>query len=603
MGEKIQIKHYRTKSTAIHTSDNIEDWIAYWRANPHRFIKEYIGGELYDFQEVVLYGMDKEPYTVYAAGRGVAKTSVGAWFAIERAILYPKQRIGVTAFEKSQGVEFIKRIESYSKIYPNLAKEIKDIKTGVNNAGVWFKNGSFIGVKTNSEGSRSVRFEIIIVDEFALFKDRNIIKNVFGNTLTNLRKPDFLKTAAYKKISVEERKKYQQPNKEVYLSSIRTEGEWSWQYFLQCIDFVANGDDRYFPIAVPYHYGVKNGYITEEVVAKQFREGTTLADYQITRAEYEAIPIRMDSSAFFQYQNFSKIRTSTDVLISMSNEEYIQYKDKPNKWKYYKEKRISKSNPQYNEIRFMSIDIALIGGSENDNTCIDIFRCQPTAKGYKKILAYSETMNGRHHKLQALRIKQLFYEMECDFLIIDAAGNSVSVAESLMEYTEDPYRGITYDPWKIANPDEVKMNTLKTTEAIALPIMYAIKTGAADNHMIYLNAKSALESEDLELPVSENEAQSYFETQYDYYKIPDDNLKQRLMNTFVQTSMLVIEATNLVSSTVGVNLKLEPKSGKRKDRFTAWVYGLWLVKRFEDMYKSSLIDQSSNLLEQYTLFV
>ena len=96
MEQKLLIKHYladQKESTLSQANDNIEAWVSYWRANPHRFITEYLGGELYDFQKVLLYGMDKYPYFIYAASRGLAKTSVGAWFAVERAILYPRQPI------------------------------------------------------------------------------------------------------------------------------------------------------------------------------------------------------------------------------------------------------------------------------------------------------------------------------------------------------------------------------------------------------------------------------------------------------------------------------------------------------------------------------
>ena len=41
--------------------DNFEDWVAYWRANPHRFITDYLGLRLYDFQKVLIYMMFKYP--------------------------------------------------------------------------------------------------------------------------------------------------------------------------------------------------------------------------------------------------------------------------------------------------------------------------------------------------------------------------------------------------------------------------------------------------------------------------------------------------------------------------------------------------------------
>lgn len=39
--------------------DNFNDWISYFRLNLHRFIMEYFGIELKDFQKILLYCMSK----------------------------------------------------------------------------------------------------------------------------------------------------------------------------------------------------------------------------------------------------------------------------------------------------------------------------------------------------------------------------------------------------------------------------------------------------------------------------------------------------------------------------------------------------------------
>ena len=45
---------------------------------------------------------------------------------------------------------------------------------------------------------------------------------------------------AYINLTDEERRQYEEPNRQLYLSSIRTEAEWSWEYFLTYIDFIIN---------------------------------------------------------------------------------------------------------------------------------------------------------------------------------------------------------------------------------------------------------------------------------------------------------------------------------------------------------------------------
>lgn len=54
-------------------AENFESWVAYWRANPHRFITDYLGLRLYDFQKVLIYQMNKYPNFIFVASRGLAR--------------------------------------------------------------------------------------------------------------------------------------------------------------------------------------------------------------------------------------------------------------------------------------------------------------------------------------------------------------------------------------------------------------------------------------------------------------------------------------------------------------------------------------------------
>ena len=58
------------------------------------------------------------------------------------------------------------------------------------------------------------------------------------------------------------------------------------------------------------------------------------------------------------------------MLVAKSDEQYIEYKDKPEKWRHY----IPKQN---GELRILSMDIALIESARNDNTSFWITRLIP----------------------------------------------------------------------------------------------------------------------------------------------------------------------------------------------------------------------------------
>lgn len=65
----VRIKHKKKKSLTRREQFmvNFEEWVGYWRANPHRFITDYLGLMLYDFQKVLIYMMFMYPRFIFIA--------------------------------------------------------------------------------------------------------------------------------------------------------------------------------------------------------------------------------------------------------------------------------------------------------------------------------------------------------------------------------------------------------------------------------------------------------------------------------------------------------------------------------------------------------
>lgn len=137
---------------------NFEEWVGFWRANPHRFITDYLGLILYDFQKVLIYQMFMFPKFIFIASRGLAKSTISLIFAIAFCILYPNTTVVVVAPTKAQSTRFIKKIYELKKNRPNLECEIKKdgIKTGVNESSIEFVNGSKIVTVPYSENALGI---------------------------------------------------------------------------------------------------------------------------------------------------------------------------------------------------------------------------------------------------------------------------------------------------------------------------------------------------------------------------------------------------------------------------------------------------------------
>lgn len=49
---------------------NIMSWVGFWRANPHRFVEDYLGINIFFFQKVLIYLMNHTSIFVFIAARG-----------------------------------------------------------------------------------------------------------------------------------------------------------------------------------------------------------------------------------------------------------------------------------------------------------------------------------------------------------------------------------------------------------------------------------------------------------------------------------------------------------------------------------------------------
>lgn len=421
--DKIYIKRRRRadKSRSVRFMENFEEWAAYWRSNPHRFITDYLGLTLYDFQKVLIYAMFKYPNFIFAASRGLAKSTLALLFCIAYCILYPNTTIIVVAPTRGQSTRFIKKVQDFARESANLRLEINDKKTkfGMNESAIEFNSGSKIISMVYSENALGQRGQILVVDEFVR-TEKQVIVRVFVPMLTSPRKPAYVDLTKAERDALPE-----ETNKQLYLSSIRGADEWSYDYFLEYVDGMTNPHDTtHFTVALPYNIGVKNGYISKNIVEQSFKENQE--NLELLLAEYTVQPERSVTDAFYKFNTLSECRQEARPMVCMSDAEYIKYKGHKKDFPFWVEKTSK-------EIRLLGMDVALVESSSNDNTAFWILRLIPNGTKYIKKFQYCETMNGINSVIQCLRAKQLFYEFDCDYFIIDSNGVGRTILPTYIE--------------------------------------------------------------------------------------------------------------------------------------------------------------------------
>lgn len=422
-----------------------------------------------------------------------------------------------------------------------------------------------------------VRANILIVDEYVR-TDKAVIEKTFVPMLSAYRAPEYSDLSKKEKDAIPN-----ELNRQLYLSSIRGANEWSYKEFLTYLNNMTNGEN-YFTVALPYNLGVKNRYISREIVEQSFK--TNQDSIESLASEYLCIPERGVNNAFYSYNVIAERQEEARAMVAMSDEEYILYRDDKSQFRFYQEKLP-------NEIRILTMDVALVESSKNDNTAFWIIRLIPDGYKYRKIFSFAESMNGINSIIQARRAKQLFYEFDCDYFVLDAGGVGIGVFDICSQETIDEARGEVYPAWTVVNPEDYK-NINRTLDPNAVPVVYAVKTSLADKSRMLIQSRDELATNRISLLVDMKDGIDYLNENFEFYKVVDQTLRNRVLNSYAQTSAFINEAINLKQITVQGRISAEEKSGRRKDRVMSMVYGLDLAKMLEDGLSK---EDNSNILD------
>lgn len=181
-------------------------WASFYRANPHRFARDYLGLKLKKFQQIILNEMFRKVNSIYLASRGGGKSFLLAIFCVCYCILYPGTTICLASKTRGQAIEIIDKIQTIlMPLSANLRSEIGEIKSNQAESFVGFKNGSIIKVVTAADSARHNRATILIVDEYRMV-DKSTIDTVLRKFLTSPRHPGFMDKPEYAHYPIERTK-------------------------------------------------------------------------------------------------------------------------------------------------------------------------------------------------------------------------------------------------------------------------------------------------------------------------------------------------------------------------------------------------------------
>lgn len=197
------------------------------------------------------------------------------------------------------------------------------------------------------------------------------------------------------------------------------------------------------------------------------------------------------------------------------------------------------------------MDIAVGAGRKNDLTVITVFRCIENLEYYDKELAYIEVMSGVNLDQQVIRLKQLFYDLECDYAVVDAGGAiGIETINACGNITKDMVRNRRYPGWKTMN--KVEKYDMRISDPNAEPVLFPIQiSGAGASAMQYnmlVIAQLEFQRRRISLLVEEDTAIQELNKRYKYMTMKTSNdglMRDRANNMFgpfANTTQLVDEA-------------------------------------------------------------
>lgn len=564
--------------------ERIIDYVTFYRRNIPVFVEHYLKIPLHWYQIIWLYLLNMYISVVIIAGRASAKSFVIAIFSCAKCILYPNTKVVIASGSKKQASLIVKE-KIQKELMPkseNLRREIETIKTSTNDIEVVFRNGSSIVVVVGGEGALGYRSTVLIFEEFKRIPKYIVDKVLKPFQMT--RPSQFRTNEECEKYGVKykENDEFLEEAVNIYISSAAPTSHWMGKLLKDTVSS-KYGDNSACMLAADYSIALKHAIKTRA----QLIEAKRSTDPITWREEYENEMLREGANSYFTYGLLTKNQTNKKAFYPR------RYEDVRNKHK----------NPysipkQPGEIRILACDMAFIERSnKNDNSCFTCIRALPESmtytsenidgkvvevkNGYRRIVPYIEANPGSDVDKQAIRIKQLYYDFEADYCILDTRNGGILTYDRLAKILYDESRDCEYPAWRCMNDKDIAK---RVNVAGAVENVFTINASQKLNNDIAIALRGTLESHMIDLLVNLDEAKDILESHIpEYTSTPDVDVAVFYERPYLETQALINEMMSLEytrNEQTGIITLFETGSNT-KDRYVSLAYGNYFIGLLE----------------------
>lgn len=528
-------------------------YVAFWREYPDMFV-DFLAGEnatfkFYFYQRVFLRVAMRHQYLYAVFPRAYSKSFLSVMVLMIRCILYPRCKLFVTSGGKEQAAGIIKeKVQEICTLIPAFKKEI-NWDRGVTLEGkdyckYVFKNGSYFDNIAARESSRGKRRHGGLIEE-CVGVDGTILSEVIIPTM-NVSRMCMDGTTHQEEVL----------NKsQIYVTTAGWKNTFPYDKLIQLLVWQIVKPEKSMIIGGTYRIPVLVKLLDKNFIRDLKMDGT-FNESSFDR-EYESKWSGSVEDAFFNAETFDRNRILKQPEYQASG-------------------RISKAS-----FYILSMDV----GRKGCDSVVCVFKVTPQPQGVSlKQLVNIYTMTDEHFEDQAIKVKKLFYKYNAKRLIIDGNGLGIGFIDYLVKPQIDPDTNDIFADFGVYNDDEGYYKKYRTANC-EQDALYIIKANAPINTEAHANAKTQLSSGKVKMLIDERVAKIKLMGTTKGSQMKSEE-RAEYLKPFTLTSILKEEMMNLREENEGVNIILkQANKGIKKDKFSAFEYGLYYIKEEEDNKK------------------
>lgn len=532
----------------------IRQYVAFWREYPDIFVEFLCGNNpenfhLFFYQRVFLRAVMRHRYAYATFPRAYSKSFLSVLILMLRCVLFPGAHLFVTTGGKEQAAGIAReKVEELCKLIPGLRNEI-DWSRGASKASknmveYIFKNGSKLDIMAAQQSSRGKRATGGLVEECILV-DQTILNEVIIPTMNVDRR-----------LSDGSRHEEEVINKsQIFVTTAGWKNSYAYEKLIQTLIQQIIDPDQAVVLGGTWRVPVMEKLLRKSFIEELKLDGT-YNDSSFAR-EYESEWSGDAENAFFSAEKFDKHR----VLLQPEYE----FSGRSNKSAYY----------------VLGVDV----GRKGCTTEVCVFKVTPQAQGTSlKTLVNIYSWDEEHFESQAINIKRLFYKYKARKIAIDANGLGIGLIDYMVKSQIDPESGELLPDFGVENDEDNFYKKFKTPDT-ETDAMYLIKANAPINTEAHTYVQTQLSSGKIKFLIDENQAKTKLMGTKMGQNM-DSSKRAEYLKPFTLTTILREQMLNLVEENEGVNIILKQSSKNiKKDKFSAFEYGLYYIKQEEDKKK------------------